>query len=176
MKFQICTCKKHLFVHGHFFDENGPLFRREGLVHLSGDIFCQTDALAFIQETVDSGKITPEEARVLGRDETLLSLPNEVPSGLALYQKNEKLGQRRIVTEVGKRRLSVYLESPHSLIRFAEWLLPGSLFSIFFAQQSSALRRKNHTAYRRVTEQMQKKRDEAIKEKLKQSDTDGGQK
>jgi hypothetical protein len=122
MKFQICTCGKHLFAHGYFFDENGSFFRGEGLDHLSGDMFCQTDALAFIQETLDSGKITLEVAFVLKRGEPFLSLPEECPSGLALYEKNEKARVKRLVTPEGKRQLAVLLEWEYSLKRLLVWL------------------------------------------------------
>jgi hypothetical protein len=122
MKFQICTCKKHLFDHGYFFDENGSFFRGEGLDHLSGDIFSQADALAFIQEVLDSGKITLEEAFVIRRGEPFLSLPAERPSGFALYEKNENARVKRIVTPEGKKQLAVLLEPKYSLKRLFVWV------------------------------------------------------
>jgi hypothetical protein len=150
MKFQICTCKKHSFDHGNFFDENGPFFRGEGLTHLSGDVFCQAEALAFVQEALDSGKITLEEACSLGRDQVLLSLPDEVPSGLVLYQKNEKARTGRMVTKEGERRLALCPESKHSFMRFMKWLLPTSVFRTFSAKQASSLRQKNYKEWRRA--------------------------
>lgn len=118
MKFQICTCKKHFFLHGHFFDETGPWIKEVGgLIHLSGDMFCQTDALAFIQESLNSEKITLEEACALGRDQALLSLPEERPSNLELYQKNEKKRVEKLVTEEGIRQLNTFLEPKYSLKR-----------------------------------------------------------
>lgn len=122
MLFQICTCKKHPFIHGNFFDENGAFFRGEGLVHLSGDMFCQKDTLAFIQEVLDSGKITLEEACELGRDQVLLSLPEETPSNLALYQKNERKRVDNLVTKEGIRQMDTLLESKYSVKRLIVWL------------------------------------------------------
>lgn len=91
MKFQIGTDGTHPFLHGQFFNEHGPYFRGEGLEHLSKDnFFCQQDALAFIQESLASGKITLEEAMVLEKDEALLSLPEEYPPDLAEYERNQK--------------------------------------------------------------------------------------
>lgn len=150
MKFQICTCKKHSFNHGNFFDENGPVFRGEGLVHLSGDVFCQAEALAFVQEALDSGKITLEEACSFGRDHILLSLPEEAPSGLALYQKNEKARVERMITKEGEGQLSVSPEAKHSFMRFMKWLLPPVIFRIFGAKQASFVRQKNYKEWRRA--------------------------
>lgn len=123
MKFQLCMCKKHFFLHGNFFDETGPWIKEVGgLIHLSGDMFCQTDALAFIQESLNSEKITLEEACALGRDQALLSLPEERPSNLELYQKNEKKRVENLVTKEGKRQMLFMKEPQYSLKRFMAWL------------------------------------------------------
>lgn len=122
MKFQLCTCKKHPFEHGNFFDENGPYFRSEGLLHLSCDIFSQEHALAFIQEALESGKITLEEACAFGRDQILLSLPEESPSNLALYQKNERKRVDNLVTKEGIRQMDTLLEPKYSVKRLIVWL------------------------------------------------------
>jgi hypothetical protein len=116
-------CKKHFFVHGNFFDETGPYIKEAGgLTHLSGDIFSQADASVFIQEAVDEGKITLEEAFAQRRDELFLSLPTERPSGLALYQKNEKARVKRLVTQEGKKQLAVLLEPKYSIKQLFVWL------------------------------------------------------
>lgn len=114
--------RRHSFLYGNFYDENGPYLREHGLAHLSGNFFCQVDALAFLQEAVDSGEITLEEACVLGRDPALLSLPEERPSGLALYQKNEKARVERMVTKEGLKQLAVASEPKYSRKRFMVWL------------------------------------------------------
>lgn len=122
MKFQISTDGKNPFIHGHFFDENGPYFRGEGLEHLSANFFCQADATAFLYEAVGAGKITFEEACALRRDQALFSLPEERPSGLALYQKNEKARIERMVTKEGLKQLALAPEPKYSWKRFAVWL------------------------------------------------------
>ena len=123
MKFQICTCKRHLFIHGNFFDEIGPYIKEfGGLVHLSGDMFSRVEVFLFIQKSFQSKKIILEEACELARDPNILLLPEERTSGLALYQKNENARVKRIMTLEGERQLAVIAEPKYSLKRFVVWL------------------------------------------------------
>ncbi len=122
MRFQIGTDGKHPFLHGHFFDENGHYFWGEGIDHLSDNFFCQADAAAFLYEAAEAGKITFYEACALRRDQALLSLPEERPSNLLLYQKNEKARIARMVTKEGLKQLAIAPEPKYSWKRFMVWL------------------------------------------------------
>jgi hypothetical protein len=92
-----------------------------GMDHLSRDMFSQADALAFIQHTLDAEGITIEDACALSRDQSLLELPEERPSGLALYQANEKARVERLVTPEGERQLALIAEPAYSFKRLRAW-------------------------------------------------------
>jgi hypothetical protein len=172
MKFNISTDGKNPFIHGYFFDENGLYFRGEGLEHLSPNFFCQTDALAFLQEAVGLRKITLEEACELGRDHALLSLPEERPSGLLRYQKNEQARIERMVTEEGYGQLAVSSESRHSFKRFLKWSLPHFLFKIFFDMQYLLFPPKTRTRHRQSVAKTQRAREKASAKKATQPEAD----
>ncbi|MBI2121031.1 MAG: hypothetical protein HYT94_05405 [Parcubacteria group bacterium] len=87
MKFQLCTCGYPPFIHGHFFDENGPYLSGKGLEHLSDNFFCQEEAWSFIQEAFGFGKITESEAKMLKKDAVLLALPFKLPPDVEEYKK-----------------------------------------------------------------------------------------
>jgi hypothetical protein len=164
MKFQICTCGKHLFIHGNFFDENGPYLEGMGMERLSRDIFSQADARTFIQQTLDSGKITLGEACELVRDQVLFLLPEENPSSLAMYQKNERAQALRVVTPEGKRQLATFVLPKYSFKRFLKWLLPSAVFKAFCDKKYLLFPQKTRIAFRRQTQ----KRTQKMPKKLKQ--------
>jgi hypothetical protein len=109
------------FIHGYFFDENGPYFRGEGLNHLSDNFFCRADALAFIQAAFAAGQITEEEARVLEKDGALLTLPDHVPSNFERY-KAYRLRRSEEKVNRKMRELKEYYGLMFYVNKFRYWL------------------------------------------------------
>lgn len=163
MKFQLGTDGKHPFIHGHFYNEHGPYFRGEGLEHLSDNFFCQEDALAFLDQAVREEKIALGEAMTLRRDQALLSLPEERPSNLWLYHRNEKADFERFGwTSEGKKPIAAIFASKSRILNYGflklvfQWLL-DVVPHFFRSKYASFLYKNSRTVWQETREEMKKR-------------------